>query len=433
MRLSQYFLPLLKEDPAGAEIISHKLMLRAGMIKQACAGIYNWLPLGIKVLQNIQDIVRKNMNAAQCIELLMPCIQPASLWKESSRYNAYGKEMLKIKDRHDNDLLFGPTNEELITDIFRSYIQSYKDLPKNFYHIQWKFRDEIRPRFGVMRSREFIMKDAYSFDIDQTSAIQSYNLMYLTYLKIFKDLGLKVIPVQADNGAIGGKLSHEFHIITATGDSKIYYDSTKFNPFDYNQDLSLNKLEQLYIVTEDKHKTDQNQISNDKISTISGIEVGHIFYFGTKYSELMKACIQMQNGKLTAVEMGSYGIGISRLIGAIIEANHDQYGIIWPQNVAPFKVSVINLLPNNDKCKQISNQLYQILTQQKTDALLDDTSSSAGHKLAAHDLIGIPYQIIIGKNFIETATIEFKYRHNQQLQKLSIDALINQLTEISKH
>ncbi|KJV55868.1 proline--tRNA ligase [Orientia chuto str. Dubai] len=432
MRLSQYFLPLLKEDPAGAEIISHKLMLRAGMLKQACTGIYNWLPLGIKVLHKIQGIIRKNMDAAQCIELLMPCIQPASLWKESFRYDAYGKEMLKIKDRHDNDLIFGPTNEELITDIFRSYIQSYKDLPKNFYHIQWKFRDEIRPRFGTLRSREFLMKDAYSFDIDQASAIQSYNLMYLTYLKIFKDLGLNVIPVQADNGAIGGKLSHEFHIITATGDNKIYYDSTKFDPFDYNQDLSLDRLEQLYIVAEDKHRINQNHILADKISIVSGIEVGHIFYFGTKYSELMNACIQIQNGKLKAVEMGSYGIGISRLIGAIIEANHDQYGIVWPQNIAPFNVSIINLLPNNDKCAKVANQLYQILIQQNIESLLDDTSNSAGYKLATHDLIGIPYQIIIGKNFTETAIIELKYRHNCQIQQLSIDVLINQLTEILK-
>lgn len=430
MRLSKYFLPLLREDPAGADIISHKLMLRAGMIKQSCAGIYSWLPLGLKILHNIQNIVRKNLNTAGCVELLMPCIQSANLWHESSRYDDYGKEMLKIQDRHGHAMLFGPTNEELITDIFRSSIRSYKDLPKNFYQIQWKFRDEIRPRFGVMRSREFLMKDAYSFDIDATGAQKSYNLMYDTYLRIFKDLGLKIVPVQADNGAIGGSLSHEFHIIAPSGDSTIYYDNTQFTPYDTNQDLSLQRLASICIVTAEKHNNNDIKIEQDRLSIIRGIEVGHIFYFGTKYSNLMHANVQLADGKSAAVEMGSYGIGISRIIGAIIEASHDQYGIIWPFSIAPFKVSIINLLANNKITQKMAEHIYQMLLQQDIEVLLDDTINQAGSKLATHNLIGIPYQVIIGKNFINDEIIEFRTRHDNSMQLLTLSALINQLTTI---
>ena len=383
MLLSKYFLPTFKEQPAEALIASHSLMLRSGMIKQQAAGIYSWLPLGLRVLKNIEDIIRLNMNSVGAIELLMPCIQPADLWIQSGRFDNYGKEMLKFKDRHDNMLLFGPTNEDMITDIFRDSIKSYKDLPKNLYHIQWKFRDEIRPRFGVMRAREFLMKDAYSFDIDQESAMKTYNQIYAVYMRIFRDLGLYAVPVLADNGPIGGNLSHEFHILADTGEN----------------DLRVRK----------------------------GIEVGHIFYIGNKYSKAMNAFVNDYNSQLIPVEMSSYGIGISRLVAAIIEANHDERGIIWPQQIAPFKVIIINLGPKDTNCTTISEFIYKNIKAQNIDILYDDTVERPGSKFAIADLIGAPWQIIVGPKKIANGVVELKHRATGDSEELSADIVIKKI------
>lgn len=420
MLLSKYFLPVLKEDPAEAQIISHKLMLRSGMIRQQAAGIYSWLPLGLKVLNNIENIVRNNMNKMGAIEILMPCIQPASLWVESGRFDNYGKEMLKFKDRHDNSLLFGPTNEDMITDIFRNNIQSYKDLPKNLYHIQWKFRDEIRPRFGVLRGREFLMKDAYSFDIDRSSAVQSYNQMYLTYMRIFRDMGLNIVPVLADNGPIGGHLSHEFHIIADNGESNIFYDK-KFLSLTDEEILDINKLQSLYAAAEEKHDVSNIPISKEELACSKGIEVGHIFYLGDKYSKIMKALVNDANGNLVPVEMSSYGIGISRLVAAIIESNHDDKGIIWPQNIAPFMVSIINLSIFDDKSNELSSNIYSNLMDNKIEVLYDDTNARAGSKFATSDLIGLPYQIIIGPKKAGNNLVELKDRRTGKIEELDAD------------
>lgn len=420
MRLSQYFLPLLKEKPAEASVLSHSLMLRAGMIRQQCSGIYSWLPMGLKVLRNIEEIVRFNMKANNCIEVLMPCMQPADLWLESGRYDDYGKEMLKIIDRHDNKLIFGPTNEEMITDIFRHNIKSYRDLPKNLYHIQWKFRDEIRPRFGVMRGREFLMKDAYSFDIDESSAIKSYNKMYLAYIQIFRDLGVSAIPVQADSGAIGGNLSHEFHILADTGESEIYYDK-KFEILAEDTEVNLDLMKSLYAAAEEKHDPANCPIPENQLESKRGIEVGHIFYFGTKYSEAMNARVTNAEGELVPVEMGSYGIGISRLVAAIIEANHDDKGIIWPDSVAPFKVSILNLDTNNSLCKTIAEDIYQVFCYENMEALYDDTDARAGQKFATHDLIGSPWQIIVGPKKAANGLVELKHRKTGETEDLTPD------------
>ncbi|MGI4775918.1 MAG: proline--tRNA ligase, partial [Janthinobacterium lividum] len=338
MFLSKYFLPVLKEKPQGAQIISHTLMLKAGMIRQQASGIYSWLPLGLKVLKNIEHIVRLNMNLVGAIEMLMPCIQSSDLWIESGRFDNYGKEMLKFPDRHGNMLLFGPTNEDMITDIFRHNIKSYKDIPKNLYQIQWKFRDEIRPRFGIMRGREFLMKDAYSFDISKEAAIDTYHKMYIAYMQTFSDIGLSAIPVLADNGPIGGDLSHEFHIIADSGESTIYYDK-RFSILSENLADNIEELKSLYAAAEEKHDPSNCQLPSDKLLVSKSIEVGHIFYIGTKYSKIMNAVVNNREGDLVPVEMSSYGIGISRLVGAIVEANNDEKGIIWPEAVAPFKVS----------------------------------------------------------------------------------------------
>jgi len=418
MRLSQYFLPVLKEKPAEAQVTSHALMLRAGMIRQQASGIYTWLPLGLKVLQNIQDIVRENMNKAGCIELLMPCIQPAELWHESGRYDAYGKEMLRITDRHDSQLLFGPTNEEVITDMFRNNIKSYRDLPKNFYQMQWKFRDEIRPRFGVMRGREFLMKDAYSFDIDQASSVASYYKMYEAYIKTFKALGLCVIPVRAETGAIGGSLSHEFHVIADTGESAIYYDERfEILADDLAGDMDL--MRSLYTAADEMHDEVNCPIDKHQLRTSRGIEVGHIFNFGTKYSVAMGALVTSAKGELVPVEMGSYGIGISRLAAAIIESSHDEKGIIWPEAMAPFKVSILNLATDNVECNAIAEEIYQILCSEKIDALYDDSDARAGQKFATHDLIGSPWQIIIGPKKAAQNLVELKHRATGETEDLS--------------
>lgn len=429
MLLSKYFLPVLKEDPSEAQITSHKLMLRSGMIRQQAAGIYSWLPLGLKVLKNIENIVRLNMNKAGCLEILMPCIQPAHLWVESGRFDNYGKEMLKFQDRHDNNLLFGPTNEDMVTDIFRQNIQSYKDLPKNLYHIQWKFRDEIRPRFGVMRGREFLMKDAYSFDIDEENAVKTYNQMYKAYINTFRDLGVFAIPVIADNGPIGGNLSHEFHIIAETGESTIYYDK-RFKTLKDNPNIDAEEIKSWYAAAEEKHDTNKVPDSSEEIISSKGIEVGHIFYFGTKYSVNMNALINNEHGKLTPVEMSSYGIGISRLVAAIIEANSDAKGIIWPVSVAPFKVSLINLNIHDSKCIELANKAYKELLAQNIEVLYDDTGERAGSKFATHDLIGSPYQIVIGPKKAANNIVELKDRRSGVVEDIEISDLVLRLLTV---
>lgn len=432
MLLSKYFLPVLKEEPVEAQIISHKLMLRSGMIRQQSAGIYAWLPLGLKVLKNIENIVRQNMDKVGVIELLMPCIQPASLWIESGRFENYGKEMLKFQDRHDNTLLFGPTNEDMITDIFRKNIQSYKDLPKNIYHIQWKFRDEIRPRFGVMRGREFLMKDAYSFDINAENAVKTYNNMYKAYMNTFQDLGVYAVPVVADNGPIGGNLSHEFHIIAETGESTIYYDK-RFKSLKDNSNIDVEEIKSWYAAAEEKHDPNNLLVDDNEILSSKGIEVGHIFYIGTKYSVNMNALINDEHGKLVPVEMSSYGIGISRLVAAIIEANFDEKGIIWPINVAPFKISLINLNIHDAKCRKYADDLYQKLAELNIDVLYDDTDARAGSKFATHDLIGVPYQIIIGPKKIENNIVELKDRRTSKIKEVNVNNVIDELLDAWKN
>ncbi len=423
MRLSEYFIPVLKEKPAEAQVTSHSLMLRAGMIRQQSSGIYIWLPLGLKVLENVKSIVRKNMDAAGCIEMLMPCIQPAELWVESGRYDDYGSEMLRIIDRNDNKLLFGPTNEEVVTAVFRETIQSYKELPKNLYQIQWKFRDEIRPRFGVMRGREFLMKDGYSFDIDKESAVLSYNKIYMTYIKTFRDLGVSVIPVQADSGAIGGNLSHEFHILADTGESAIYYDK-RFDVIAEDTSVNLHLMQSLYAAADEKHIPEDCPIPQESLVSRRGIEVGHIFYFGNKYSKALNAYVNNQKGERVPVEMGSYGIGVSRVVAGIIEASHDEHGIIWPESVAPFKVSIINLGHDNMECRSIAERAYGMFCEKNIDALYDDTDNRAGQKFATHDLIGIPWQIIIGVKKATIGLVELKHRKTGETEDLPLDIAV---------
>ena len=359
MKFSKFFSPTLKNIPADAEIISHQLMIRSGMIKQSSSGIYSWLPIGLKVLKKIENIVREEQNKAGAIEILMPTIQSADLWIKSGRYNDYGKEMLRILDRNGRQMLYGPTNEELVTDIFQSYVNSYKDLPKNLYHIQWKFRDEVRPRFGVMRGREFLMKDNYSFDLSEDDAKVSYNNMFTAYIKTFLRLGLTPISLRADTGPIGGNLSHEFQILAKTGESTLYYDVGLEN-ID-TEIINPEKLQSYYAAVDDLHKKENCPIPSDQLKISKGIEVGHIFYFGTKYSEKLGAFVQNNKGEKVPVHMGSYGIGISRLVGAIIEAFHDEKGIKWPLNVAPFHVSVINLMIGDLDCKKKSDEIYKKL------------------------------------------------------------------------
>ena len=423
MLLSKYFLPVLKEKPAEAQVISHSLMLRSGMIRQSASGIYSWLPLGLKVLKNIENIVRFNMDASGFVELLMPCVQDAGLWRESGRFDVYGREMLSFKDRHDHDLLFGPTNEELITDIVRNSFQSYKELPKVLYQIQWKFRDEIRPRFGVMRGREFLMKDAYSLDIDMESAIKTYDQVFVAYMRTFKDLGLNAIPLAADPGEIGGELSHEFHVVADTGESTLYYDK-KFDILEDTLASDITLLKSLYAATEEKHDPEKCPLDKSELSVRRGIEVGHIFNFGDKYSKAMNAMVNDSNGKRLPIQMGSYGIGISRLVAAIIEVSHDDRGIIWPTQVAPFKASIINLNIKDDKCNEISNDLYNQFISKNIDVLYDDTSDSAGSKFAIHDLIGSPWQITVGPKKAVSDLVELKHRKSGEIQDVSVDDVV---------
>ncbi len=431
MLLSKYFMPVLKEKPAEAQVISHSLMLKSGMIRQSASGIYNWLPLGLKVLKNIENIVRFNMDASGFVELLMPCIQNGDLWRESGRFDAYGEEMLKIKDRHNHDLLFGPTNEEVITDIVRHAMQSYKELPKVLYQIQWKFRDEIRPRFGVMRGREFLMKDAYSLDIDQASAIKTYDQIFAAYMLTFRDLGLRAIPLAADAGEIGGDLSHEFHVVADTGESKLYYDK-KFDLIGESMLGDINQLKAMYAATEEKHDPANCPLKETELSVRRGIEVGHIFNFGDKYSKPMNAMVNDLNGRQVPIQMGAYGIGISRLVAAIIEVSHDDRGIIWPMQVAPFKASIINLSMKDDRCKEMAESAYHQLMAKNIDVIYDDTNDRPGSKFATHDLIGSPWQIIIGSKNADKGIVELKHRSSGELEEMDIDQAILEV-ETSLH
>ena len=435
MRLSDYFLPTLREDPAEAQIVSHRLMLRAGLVRQASAGIYSWLPLGLRVLRKVEQIVREEQDAAGAQELLMPTIQSADLWQESGRYDGYGKEMLRIIDRHDREMLYGPTNEELITDIFRQTIRSYKDLSKILYHIQWKFRDEVRPRFGVMRGREFLMKDAYSFDLDYESARRSYNRMFVSYLRTFARMGLQAIPMQADTGPIGGDLSHEFIILADTGESEVYchkdyltYDALSEVATD-DSDLAstVEKWTSLYAATDEKHDAAQAGELGESLISARGIEVGHIFYFGTKYSKAMGATVTGPDGDDLFPEMGSYGIGVSRLVGAIIEAYHDDDGIIWPDSVAPFSVGVINLRTGDADCDAACEDIVQKLEAAGQDVLYDDRDERAGAKFATMDLIGLPWQVIVGPRGLKNGVIELKRRATGDREELSVESALSKL------
>jgi prolyl-tRNA synthetase len=434
MRLSRFFLPLLKETPAEAQIVSHRLMLRAGMIRQEAAGIYAWLPLGFRVLKKIEQIVREEMNRAGAIEILMPTLQPADLWRETGRYDAYGPEMLRIEDRHERELVYGPTNEDMVTEIFRAYVRSYKALPLNLYHIQWKFRDEVRPRFGVMRGREFLMKDAYSFDLNFEEGRKSYNRMYVAYLRTFSRMGLKTIPMRAETGPIGGDLSHEFIVLAETGESEVFCHKDLLDipvpgeDVDFQGDLEpiVRKRSAFYAATSDVHdqKRFEKEVPTDKRLSARGIEVGQIFYFGTKYSAPMKAVVTGPDGKDVPVESGSYGVGVSRLVGAVIEASHDDAGIIWPETVAPFDISLINLKAGDTKVDTACEDLYAKLTKAGRDVLYDDTGERPGAKFACHDLIGIPYQLVIGPRGLEKGTIEVKTRKTGAKEEFSADAVL---------
>ncbi len=438
MRLSRYFLPTLRETPKEAEIVSHRLMLRAGMMRQEAAGIYAFLPLGLRVLKKIEQIVREEQNRSGAIELLMPTIQSADLWRESGRYDAYGKEMLRIKDRHERDMLYGPTNEEMITEIVRAYVRSYKDLPLNLYHIQWKFRDEVRPRFGLMRGREFLMKDAYSFDIDQAGATHSYNKMFVAYLRTFARLGLKTIPMRAESGPIGGNLSHEFIILASTGESEVFchkdYLEYEVPGADVNFDdvaglqAIVDKWTSLYAATSDMHDAVAfAKISADKQVSARGIEAGHIFYFGTKYSVPMKAVVAGPDGKEVPLHGGSYGIGPSRLVAAIIEASHDEAGIIWPEPVAPFKVAILNLKQGDGATDAASEGLYAGLTAKGVEVLYHDLDERPGAKFAAADLIGVPWQVLVGPRGLAEGNVEVKKRSGGDREMMSPAAALDLL------
>lgn len=440
MRLSRFYLPLLKETPADAQIASHRLMLRAGMIRQEGAGIYAWLPLGFRVLKKIEQIVREEQDRAGAVEMLMPTIQQAELWRESGRYDAYGKEMLRITDRSGREMLFGPTNEEMITEIFRAGIRSYKDLPKLLYHIQWKFRDEIRPRFGVMRGREFLMKDTYSFDIDEAGARRSYNKMFVAYLRTFERMGLKAIPMRADTGPIGGDLSHEFIVLADTGESAVFCDKGLLDltvpgvDTDFDSDLQpvIDQFTASYAATDEMHDEAEfvRDVTEENRVSARGIEVGHIFYFGTKYSTPMNAGVTGPDGKDIAVHMGSYGVGVSRLLGAIIEAFHDDDGCKWPMSVAPYHVGLINLKPGDTACDEACQKLYASLMEAGVETLYDDTDARAGEKFARMDLIGLPYQIVVGPRGLKDGNVEIKRRSDGGREEMRIDRATGHLSDV---
>jgi prolyl-tRNA synthetase len=438
MRLSRYFMPTLREAPADAQIVSHQLMLRAGMIRQEAAGIYAWLPLGLRVLKKIEQIVREEMDRAGAVEVLMPTLQLADLWRESGRYDDYGDEMLRIKDRHERDLLYGPTAEEVITEIFRAFVKSYKDLPLNLYNIQWKFRDERRPRFGVMRGREFLMKDAYSFDLDEGEARKSYNRMFLAYLNVYARLGLKAIPVKADPGPIGGDLSHEFIILADTGESEVHANADLVNmgapgpDIDWDGDLEpmVAQRSKLYAASDEMHDQArfEAEVPADKRMTARGIEVGHIFYFGEKYSKPMKAHVTGPDGQERAIHGGSYGVGVSRLAGAIIEASHDEAGIVWPDAVAPFDVAVVNLRVGDATVDAAAEQAYAALQAAGKETLYDDRDERPGAKFASLDLVGIPWQLIVGPKGVADGVVEIKRRATGERQTLPLDQALKVIT-----
>ena len=424
MRLSRYFLPVLKETPGEAEIVSHQLMLRAGMIQQVSAGIYDWLPLGYNVLRKVEAIVHDEMQKAGAIPILMPTIQPADLWRESGRYDDYGKEMLRITDRHERDMLYGPTNEENVTDIFRRHVRSYKQLPLNLYHIQWKFRDEVRPRFGIMRGREFLMKDAYSFDLDKAAAAVAYDNMFLSYLRCFRRLGLTAVPMKAETGPIGGDMSHEFQILASTGESEVFYDAA-FEAVDFGDpNIDIAKLKSLYAAADDMHDPANCPVPADQLRTGRGIEVGHIFYFGTKYSKAMGATVTTNSGEVVPVEMGSYGIGVSRLVGALIEAFHDEKGIIWPESVAPFKVGIVNLRISDDQCNAMAQDLYDKLSAAGIEVLMDDRDERPGAKFATMELIGLPWTMTVGPRGAKAGKVELKNRKSGEMEEVAIESAL---------
>ena len=438
MRLSRYFLPILRETPKEAEIVSHRLMLRAGMIRQEAAGIYAFLPLGLRVLRKVCRIVREEQDRAGAVEMLMPTVQPAELWRESGRYDDYGKEMLRIQDRHERDMLYGPTNEEMITEVFRAYVRSYKDLPLNLYHLQWKFRDELRPRFGLMRGREFLMKDAYSFDIDFAGARHAYNKMFAAYLRTFARLGLKSIPMVAESGPIGGNLSHEFIILASTGESEVYChrdyldfpappENVNFGNVEELQKI-FDQWTSLYAATSEKHDAAAfAKLPVDKQVSARGIEVGHIFYFGTKYSEPMKAVVTGADGSERPVHMGSYGIGPSRLVAAIIEASHDDAGIIWPESVAPFTVAILNLKQGGGETDAACQDLYRALSERGIEVLYDDLEQRPGAKFATADLIGIPWQILVGPRSLAEGKVELKKRVDNSRELITPASAVERL------
>jgi prolyl-tRNA synthetase len=436
MRLSQYFMPVLRDDPKEAEIASHRLMLRAGLVRQEAAGSYSWLPMGFRVLKKIEQIVREEQDRAGALEVLMPTLQSADLWKKSGRYDAYGKEMLRVKDRHDREMLYGPTNEEMITDIFRSGIQSYKDLPRNLYHIQWKFRDEVRPRFGVMRGREFLMKDAYSFDISAEAGQHSYNKMFVSYLKTFARLGVKAVPMRADTGPIGGDNSHEFLVLADTGESGVFFDST-LHELDWSKiDIDYDNVESVatmvsdytskYAATDEKHDQAEfeNRVPAEKRLSGRGIEVGHIFFFGTKYAEPLGCEVQGPDGKKITVQSGSYGIGVSRLVGGIIEASHDKDGIIWPESVAPFQVGLINLKVGDAEADVACEKIYKALKAKGVEVLYDDRNQPGGAKFASMDLIGLPWQVIIGPRGLKDGIAEVKNRKTGARENVKLEDVV---------
>jgi prolyl-tRNA synthetase len=433
MRLSRYFLPVTKETPADAQIVSHKLMLRAGLVRQTAAGIYAWLPLGLRVLNRIEQIVREEQDKAGAIELLMPTIQSADLWRESGRYDAYGPEMLRFKDRHEREMLYGPTNEEMITILFRDAVKSYRDLPRTLYHIQWKFRDEVRPRFGVMRGREFLMKDAYSFDLDEEGLRRSYEAMFVAYLRTFARMGLQAVPVRAPTGPIGGNLSHEFHVLAETGESAVYYDAA-LEDVTHEELLSADastiaRLTDLYAMEAEEHeKVTECPVPAERLRTRRGIEVGHIFAFGTKYSSSMGMTVQTSDGGNVHPHMGSYGIGVSRLMGAIIEASHDDSGIIWPEAVAPYRVGLINMRADDANVTSAADDIYGRLQQAGVDTLYDDRDERGGAKFATMDVIGLPWQLIVGPKGLEKGVVELKRRASGEREELSLESALARLS-----
>jgi len=441
MRLSQYFLPVLKENPAEAQIVSHRLMLRAGMIKQSSAGIYSWLPLGYKVLRKVEEIVHQEQQRVGHIPMLMPTLQSADLWKESGRYDAYGPEMLRIRDRQDRDMLYGPTNEEMITDIFRSHVGSYKDLPLTLYHIQWKFRDEIRPRFGVMRGREFLMKDGYNFDLTKEDALHAYNRHLVSYLRTYERMGLQAIPMRADSGPIGGDDTHEFLVLAETGESEVFYDSEitdltfgdrEIDPNDHDACRAvLDEFTSRYARTDETHDPELfAKVPEDRQRTARGIEVGQIFYFGTKYSDAMNAKVQGPDGKQVPVHMGSHGIGVSRLLGAIIEASHDDKGIIWPEGVTPFHAGIVNLKQGDDEADAACDALYKSLKALGLDPLYDDRKGGAGMKFATMDLIGLPWRITVGPRGLKNGVVELTSRRTGESEELPPEQAVEKLAKI---